>query len=142
MPYTSTRMQRRQAGFTYLILIIAIVILSVGLAATGEVWSAAVRHQRLVQLEWVGEQYRQALGNYYESSPGRVKTYPKRLEDLLEDKRYPAVRRYLRNIYPDPLTERVDWEPVLDVRGGIKGVRTPVFEGMAQRVYVHRPITP
>jgi hypothetical protein len=40
---------------------------------------------------WFGPaQYIQAIGSYYEGSPGSVKAYPKALQDLVEDWRSPS----------------------------------------------------
>ncbi|HWN30291.1 MAG TPA: type II secretion system protein, partial [Burkholderiales bacterium] len=55
-------------------------------------------------------------------TPGAVKLYPVKLEDLLEDKRYPTVQRYLRKIYVDPMTGKAEWGLVTAPEGGIMGV--------------------
>lgn len=115
----------RQTGFTYLGVLLTIALLGIGLAAASEVWTTVAQRQRLEQLEWVGQQYAQAIGSYYESTPGLVKAYPARLEDLLEDRRFPFVRRHLRQLYANPLTGRHDWEVVVSSTGGARGVRAP-----------------
>ena len=130
-----------QRGFTYLGLLVAVALLGLGLSAASEVWVKVVQRQKLEQLEFVGQQFAQAIGSYYESSPGGVKRYPKSLEDLLEDRRYPYVRRHLRQVYGNPFSGKADWELVAAPEGGIRGVRTTVSsveEGAsATREYVY-----
>jgi hypothetical protein len=53
-----------------------------------------------------------------------VKRYPERLEDLLEDRRYPSIQRYLRKIYPDPVTGNTEWGLIAAPGGGIMGVHS------------------
>lgn len=133
---------RGQRGFTYLGILLAIGMLGIGLAAASEVWVTVARRQRMEQLEWVGQQYVQAIGSYYEASPGLVKTYPRTLQDLLEDKRFVFVRRHLRQPYPNPLTGLADWELVSAPDGGIRGLRvSATYSGstelrLRQHVYV------
>ena len=105
-----------------MILIIAVTILGIALAAVGVLWSATARHQRLIELQWVGAQYRDAIGDYYESSPGSLKVYPKGLDELLLDRRYLTIKRHIRALYPNPLTGELDWQPVRAPDGGIRGV--------------------
>lgn len=112
-----------QRGFTYLGLLLGVAVLSIGLTAASEVWVATARHQKLQQLEWVGEQYAKAIASYYETSTPGGRFYPRRLEDLLEDGRTLGVRRHLRKIYPNPLSGRPDWELVRSSDGGIRAVR-------------------
>jgi type II secretory pathway pseudopilin PulG len=113
----------RSRGFTYIGLLIAVVLLGIGLALVGEVWNTAVKRDRERELLFVGDQFRQAIGRYYESSPG-VKQYPRKLEDLLEDKRFPVMKRYLRRIYLDPMTGKADWGLVMQ-GDQILGVYSP-----------------
>lgn len=134
---------RRLRGFTYLGVLLAIALLSVGLTAASEVWVTTARRHRMEQLEWVGQQFVQAIGSYYQSSPPGVKTYPPSLQALLEDKRYPFVRRHLRQVYLNPFTGTADWEMVKAPDSGIRGVRVHLGvaadAAMASREFVYVP---
>jgi type II secretory pathway pseudopilin PulG len=127
---------RADRGFTYLGVLLAIALLGIGMAAASEVWVTTARRQRMEQLEWVGQQYVQAIGSYYEASPGRAKVYPKSMQDLLEDRRYPFVRRHLRQVYVNPFSEAADWGLLRTPDGGIRGVsiRLPGASGDEPRV--------
>ncbi|MDP4300550.1 type II secretion system protein [Leptothrix discophora] len=67
--------------------------------------AAADERQRDAEAEllWVGQQYRAAIESYYNATPGGVKKLPVKVEELLEDKRFPTSRRHLRQAYGDPL---------------------------------------
>lgn len=112
----------RNQGFTYLALLILVAAMGFGLAAVGEFTSHAEQRMKETELLFVGDQFRQAIGAYYESTPGIAKRYPQKLEDLLQDSRYPTARRYLRRIYVDPMTARAQWGIVAAPSGGIMGV--------------------
>lgn len=115
---------RREAGFTYLGAIFLVAAVGAGLAATAQVWSHTRQRDKEMELLWVGNQFRQAIGVYYQRSPGAVKRYPERLEDLLEDRRYASVQRYLRRVYRDPITGSSEWGLVQAPEGGIAGVHS------------------
>ncbi len=108
----------RQRGFTYLGLLFAVAILGVTLATIGIVWSTQIRRDREAELLYIGGQYRAAIGRYVNSGG----QYPLELVDLVDDKRSPVARRYLRRIYPDPMTNSADWELIVAPQGGIMGV--------------------
>src|SRR5207237_7930193 len=78
----------RIGGFTYLGLLIIVAVMGAGLAATGTFFSHAAQREKERELLFVGDQYRQAIGSYYRHSPG-TGAYPKKLEELIEDKRFP-----------------------------------------------------
>lgn len=107
----------RQAGFTYIVLLMWVALTGAALGAIAEVWSAAQRREREAELLFVGEQFQVALERY--GASGR---FPKRLEDLLGDEKSVPTRRYLRQIYIDPMTGTNRWGTVSLPDGQIVGV--------------------
>lgn len=113
----------RQRGFTYIGLLLLIAIGGIGLATVGQIWHTEAQREREKELLFVGEQYAMAIGSYYESTPGAVKQYPASLEALLQDHRFPVMRRHLRKLYRDPVTGDVEWGLILQ-QGRIVGVHS------------------
>jgi type II secretory pathway pseudopilin PulG len=111
----------RQTGFTYLTALFAVAILGGGLALAGEVWETSVKRGREAELLFAGHAYRAAIERYFLSGPQRQ--YPRGLEELLEDPRRPGTERYLRKLYPDPVTG-MPFELVKAPDGGIVGVHS------------------
>ena len=107
-----------QAGFTYIGLLVTVVIIGVMLTMVSRVWSVAEQRERETQLLFAGDQIRAAIGSYHASG----RQYPLSLDDLLDDKRSPIPRRHLRRLYFDPMTGTTDWTLVLAPTGGIMGV--------------------
>jgi type II secretory pathway pseudopilin PulG len=128
---------RPQQGFTYLGVLIAVALTGVALSVGSEVWVKVTERQKLAQLDWVGEQYVQAIGSYYYANTGSVHYYPKDLDDLLEDKRHLDMVRHLRKIYPNPLTNQVDWMLIPAPTGGITGVEVKTSTGDLRRYVWH-----
>lgn len=100
----------------------AVSLVGLGLAGAGASWSLASQRAKERELLWVGGQYARALRAYHDQSPG-LRQYPARLEDLVEDKRFPAPRHHLRQLYLDPVT-REPFDIVLHTDGRIAGVRS------------------
>jgi len=153
--------RRNQQGFTYLALLFVIALCGVALAAIGIVWSTERQREREQELLFVGDQFRTAIASYYLRSPGLVKRYPAKLDDLLKDSRFLGVKRHLRQIYTDPMTVSAEWGLVTAPEGGIMGVfststKQPIkqarfpdrfadFEGKATYAgwrFVYRPEAP
>jgi hypothetical protein len=119
------RVQRRaDAGFVYMGLLVFVAIMGIGLSATGVVFHQQAQREKEAQLLFAGAEIRRAIGLYYEKSPGGVKQFPRTLDDLLLDQRYPGVQRYLRRIYVDPMTGARDWVLISASDGGISGVHS------------------
>lgn len=114
----------KQAGFTYLTILFAIAILGVILAEVGINWTQDVQREKERQLLFVGNQFRQAIALYYERTPGAIKRYPRKLEDLLTDERYNIPQHYLRKLYRDPIMNWTQWGLVRAPDGGIMGVHS------------------
>jgi len=131
---------RRTGGFTYVGLLIAVALMGLGLAAYGELYSHAAQREKEAELLFIGGQFRDAIASYYNRSPG-TKAYPKKIDDLLEDNRFPMPQHHLRQLYRDPMTESTDWGLVEAPGGGFMGVysrseeipiKTGNFSGAAQ----------
>jgi len=100
----------------------AVAIAGLLLAAGSEVWLQSRQREREKELLFAGAQFREAIRLYYERTPGTVKRYPQKLEELLDDRRYLSLQRYLRKIYADPMTGSKQWGRVAAPGGGIMGV--------------------
>ena len=108
-----------QAGFTYLGLLFAVVIMGLMLTAVSRVWSVTEQRERETQLLFVGDAIRMAISGYY----AHGHRYPQSLQDLLADDRTPTPMRYLRRLYFDPMTGTADWTLILAPGdSGIMGV--------------------
>lgn len=115
----------RQRGFTYLGALFFVALLGSALALAGELWSTQAQREREEDLLFAGRQIRQAISSYYDSAPaGQQRRFPARLQDLLEDKRWPVPRRHLRRLYVDPMTGAPDWVLLSAPSGGLLGVHS------------------
>jgi hypothetical protein len=94
-----------------LLMLACVALAGIGLAAVAQVWSTASQRDREAELLFIGQQFRAALASYYEQSPG-AKQYPRSIDELLEDKRFPVPKRHLRRVYRDPMTGRREWGEV------------------------------
>ncbi len=116
---------QRQAGFGYLLLLFVMLFAGAALAAAGERWTSAMQHERETELLFRGLQIREGLGRYAGAVPeGSSNAWPQRLEDLLEDRRGPEPRYWLRQIYADPFDAQGEWQLLRDDQGGIRGVHS------------------
>lgn len=115
--------RRGEAGFTYLWLLFAVAGMGLLLAAAAEVWDTAARREKEAELLFIGGQFARAIAAYHARSPGALKQYPEKLEDLIEDKRPPAPLRHLRKVFRDPMTNSAEWG-LVRTGGRIVGVHS------------------
>lgn len=120
LPFDGER--RGAGGFTYVGLLLVIALAGVALAGAGTLWSTETRRDREAELLFAGEQFQRAITAYYDLGPAGVKQFPAKLEDLLQDRRFPTTRRYLRKIFVDPMTGNREWGLVRGPGGTITGV--------------------
>ena len=112
----------KAAGFTYIGLLIAVVILGIALSAVGRVWRAQAQREREQELLFIGHEFQRAIAAYYRAGGGGLSRFPQELNDLLEDKRGPETRHYLRRLYVDPMTGAQDWTILRTEMLGITGI--------------------
>lgn len=115
---------KRQAGFSYLWVLLLVAFLGMGLTLAVEIETTAAQRDREKELLAIGRQFRTALARYYDiQMPGGKHLYPATLEALLQDNRIPGVRRHLRKIFVDPMTGKAEWG-LVQVGGRIVGVHS------------------
>lgn len=111
-----------QRGFTYLGLMLIIASMGAALAATAQVWSTVVQREKERELLFIGDEFRKALKGFASAARNSNERTPRTLNDLIKDPRYPDTRRYLRQLYVDPMTGKREWGLQKDLKGGIVGV--------------------
>ncbi len=134
--YRLNRLGTRQAGFVYVAVLVAMAMLAMATQGVMVVVSQQAQREREAALLQIGQLYVQAIGRYYQASPGVQKQWPQTLEHLLEDTRLVSVQRHIREIYPDPIS-RQDWVLIRTPGGGIQGVasasmQSPIRSGVVE----------
>lgn len=116
-------MAHRQGGYTYLGLLLLVAVLGTLLASAGALWRTELQREREAELLFVGQQFVAAITDFHERTPtGQRPRFPARLEELLDDPRWPTTTRHLRRLFVDPMTGRPDWGLIRAPEGGIMGV--------------------
>lgn len=112
-----------EQGYGFLWLMFSVAGLATTMALAASVWRTDARRQAERELIFVGQQFADAIGRYYEASPGIAKEYPPSLESLVADPRFPVPRRHLRRIYADPISGTKTWGTLV-VANRIVGVHS------------------
>ncbi len=99
-------MPRLENGFVYLWALFSVMLAGVVMAGAAQLWQTKSQRQKEAELLFIGEEFRKAIMSYYNTGN---KQFPDSLEDLLKDDRSPNVKRHLRKIYVDPITNTTEW---------------------------------
>jgi type II secretory pathway pseudopilin PulG len=99
----------REAGFTYVGLIVLVAIIGLVGAATLKADALLQRAAAEEELLDIGAAFSAALTSYAEATPRGQPPQPPSLDDLLKDTRVPGIRRHLRKIFVDPITGKAEW---------------------------------
>lgn len=111
-----------QGGVALVAVLFALALVALGAHAVMSVASRQTQRDREAQLQRVGTAFARAIQSYREASPGSMKSGPHTLDDLVVDRRFLGIRRHIRKIYPDPITQSLDWGLVRSADGAIEGV--------------------
>ncbi len=110
-------------GFTYLSLIVLLMIMGLVAAAALKMGTLMQRAAAEEELLEIGAQFSEALRSYAAATPEGQLKQPRTLQDLLKDPRFPNPRRHLRKIFVDPVTGKAEWGIVwLGDKVGVLGV--------------------
>lgn len=93
----------KSRGYTILLLMFFVAVLGIGLLAAVPVWKTQIQREWEEELLFRGHQYEEAIRLYTLKNPG---TFPESLDILLEEK-------FIRKLYPDPMTEDGEWNIIL-----------------------------
>lgn len=128
---------RKEQGYIYIWMLFAVMLAGIMLAAAGVIWRTEMKREKELELLFTGDQFRRAIESYYNDSKTEggvnVSRYPVSLEQLLKDERSLVVKRHLRRIYIDPMTNSRDWGLIRQQDGGITGVYSLSKEAPARR---------
>jgi type II secretory pathway pseudopilin PulG len=117
-----TSLAQEQRGFSYLMLMIAVVVMGITMSVAVRQWTVMVQRELEADLLAKGVEIQNALALYSASmKAGRVmpgEVYPQTLADLTR-----LPKPFLRKVYNDPVG-RGEWEVVRAPTGGIMGVRS------------------
>ena len=102
----------RKSGFTYIAVMMLVVVMGIALSKTGTYWSTIAKREKEEELLFRGDQIKKGIEQYYKwtaQKHGGQGLYPENLEELLKSKFSMAPKRSLRKIYKDPMTAKADW---------------------------------
>lgn len=107
-----------QAGFTYLVVLVWVALLSLVAGSALQIGQAMQRRANEAALLWTGREFSEALGRYAAMSPTGEPDAPQRLEELVRDPRFPGIVRHMRRLYADPVNGHLEWGLVREEDGG------------------------
>jgi type II secretory pathway pseudopilin PulG len=123
IPKNRRHIRNNTSGFTYIAVLILVSVVGICLSGISTYWSTSIIRDKEQELIFRGDQIRKAISLYYQNTPaGRTPEYPARLTDLLKDPRHLTIKRYLRKVYRNPITDQGTWSLILDSNKRIKGV--------------------
>jgi len=119
---SAVRAARACQGFTYLGLLFIITLMGLMAALAGSTWRFTAQRDRERELLFVGREYQRAIGCHLKAHAAQPQPYPTSLAQMLTNTDDSTVKRCLRRLYPDPITDSNDWGLVRTPEGGISGV--------------------
>jgi type II secretory pathway pseudopilin PulG len=130
LPHTAHA--HRANGFSYIGVLVTLAIAAIGMQGAAVMWQHQSQRANEALLLEVGEAYRLAIGRYYESTPQPVKQYPATLMELVEDKRFPVLKRHIRKLYSDPFFSKQGMALVVQ-NGRVIGVHSLSLQAPIRR---------
>lgn len=108
-PSVSSDLRRlAQRGYSFVALVVALVVMNIAVAAVMPLWSKVVQRGKEEELIFRGLQYAEAIRVFQ----ARFSRPPTSLEELLE-----VEPRSIRQLWTEPLSDSGKWEPILTGSG-------------------------
>lgn len=99
---------RHGDGYTMIILVFAVFVLTLGLMIAVPVWQTQIQREKEAELIFRGRQYVEAVRLFQLKYPGR---FPESIDQMIEEK-------CLRRRFPDPMTPGGEWNFILPYQAG------------------------
>ena len=124
------RILRSSTGFTYLAVLVMVVIMGIMLAQVGSYWKTRMQRERELELIFRGTQIRDAMRRWYKLTKNgatpKLSVLPNdpklnELKDLLQDPNSAGKTHYLRKLYLDPMTGK-EWGLIRNANQMVVGV--------------------
>ena len=90
----------RNKGYAIVMLLVAAAVLAIGILAAVPVWQTQIQRENEDELIFRGKQYVEAIRRYQTKNPGQ---FPRTMDELYK-------KRYLRRLFPDPMTKDGKWD--------------------------------
>ena len=100
---------KKTDGYTILLLMFAVFVMSIGLMIAVPVWQTQIQREKEAELIFRGKQYVEAIRLFQRKRPG---AFPKDFEELIEEK-------CLRKLFEDPMSSDGKWNLILMSQGPI-----------------------
>ena len=110
---------RGQAGYTFPLMLVILAALAFGAGRLELSQSYRVKRDKEDELMFRGLEYLRAI-RAFQAAPTIEKRYPRKLGELVSDPRMKG-RRFIRQLYKDPITGR-DFDLIMTPEGTISGV--------------------
>ena len=101
-------MNQEPKGYTLLVLLFAVSLISIGLLVAVPVWQTQIQREKEEELIFRGKQYIEAIRLYQLKTPGK---FPETLEELVDEK-------CIRRLYRDPMTQHGEWNIIIPYQQG------------------------
>ena len=98
---------KKQDGYTILLLMFAVFVLSIGLMIAVPVWQTQIQREKEEELIFRGKQYVEAIRLFMRKKPG---AFPRDFEELIEEK-------CIRKLFQDPMSPDGSWNIILMSQG-------------------------
>ena len=98
-------------GYTILLLMFMVFVMSIGLMIAVPVWQTQIQREKEEDLIFRGKQYVEAIRLFQRKKPG---TFPRDFEELIEEK-------CLRKLFEDPMSPDGKWNVILMSQAPISG---------------------
>jgi type II secretory pathway pseudopilin PulG len=94
---------KKTEGYTILILMFMVFVMSIGLMVAVPVWQTQIQREKEEELIFRGKQYVEAIRLFQRKKPG---AFPRDFEELIEEK-------CLRKLFEDPMSPDGKWNLIL-----------------------------